>query len=473
MRTFDLFVNGRWVKPEKEAWIDNVNPATGQVFCRVAAAGEKEVEEAIQGAYEAQKSWKKTLAKEREKILLRAADYMEENAEKFLPDLIDESGSSYTKMSAEIGSCVDLIRTAAGECSRLGGGVVQDEYKNYLSYYVRNPLGVVAGISPFNYPLFLAIDKVAFALAVGNTFILKPASYTPISGLVIAECFEHAGLPEGVLSVLPGSGKTVGDALVMDERVKMVALTGSSEVGRNLARKAAGMFKKYSLELGGKNPMLVLKDYDPEKAADLASFGGFFHQGQICMATSRIVVEAPVYESFCKALADRAGTVPMGDPHKPETIVGPLINEKQCLFLDELVEDAVSKGARLLAGGKHEGAYYAPTVLADVKQEMRVFYEECFGPVISVVRAGSPEEGIKLCNDNEFGLSSSILTNDITLALSLTEDMEAGMVHINESTVVGSTRAPFGGVKSSGVGRENGPFSVEEYTEVKWITVQY
>lgn len=473
MRTFDLFLNGKWVKPKKEVWIDNVNPATGEVFCRVAAAGEKEVEEALQGAYEARKAWGKTLAKEREKILLRAADYMEENAEKFLPDLIDESGSSYTKMSAEIGSCVDLMRTAAGECSRLGGGVVQGEYKNYLSYYVRNPLGVVAGISPFNYPLFLAIDKVAFALAVGNTFILKPASYTPISGLVIAKCFEHAGLPKGVLSVLPGSGKTVGDALVTDERVKMVALTGSSEVGRNLAQKAAGMFKKYSLELGGKNPMLVLKDYDVEKAAGLASFGGYFHQGQICMATSRVVVEEPIYEDFCQALAEQAKKVPMGDPHSPETIVGPLIHEKQCALLDELIEDAVSKGARLLTGGKHKGAFYEPTVLADVTQDMRVFYEECFGPVISVVRAENPEKGIALCNDNEFGLSSAILTNDITNALSLAEEMEAGMVHINESTVVGSTRAPFGGVKASGVGRENGPFSVEEYTEVKWITVQY
>ncbi len=473
MRTFDLFLNGKWVRPEKEVWIDNVNPATGEVFCRVAAAGEKEVEEALQGAYEARKAWGKTLAKEREKILLRAADYMEGNAEKFLPDLIDESGSSHIKMSAEIGSCVDLMRTAAGECSRLGGGVVQGEYKNYLSYYVRNPLGVVAGISPFNYPLFLAIDKVAFALAVGNTFILKPSSYTPLSGLVIAECFEHAGLLEGVLSVLPGSGKTVGDALVMDERVKMVALTGSSEVGRNLAQKAAGMFKKYSLELGGKNPMLVLKDYDVEKAAGLASFGGYFHQGQICMATSRIVVEEPIYEDFCEALTEQAKRVPVGDPRSTETIVGPLINEEQCAWLDELIEDAVSKGARLLTGGKHKGAFYEPTLLVDVTREMRVFYEECFGPVISVVRAENPEEGIALCNDNEFGLSSAILTNDITSALSLAEEMEAGMVHINESTVVGSTRAPFGGVKASGVGRENGLFSVEEYTEVKWITVQY
>lgn len=473
MREFDLFVNGEWVRPEKENWIENKNPADGKVFCRVCAAGEREVEDALAGAYEARKSWGRTLAKERERILLKAADYLERNQEKFLPDLIDESGSSVTKMTAEIGSCVDLLRTAAGECCRVTGGVVQGEYPNYLSYYTRNPLGVVVGIAPFNYPLFLAIDKVAFALAMGNTFILKPSSYTPVSGLVIAQCLEHAGLPKGVFSVLPGPGKIVGDALATDWRVKMVALTGSSELGRRIAQQAASAFKRYSLELGGKNPMLVLKDFDVEKGAELASFGGYFHQGQICMATSRIVVEEPIYEDFCRALAEKAKAMPVGDPHDPRTIVGPLIREEQCQVLDELVEDAVSKGARLLAGGKHQGAYYEPTLLADVTREMKVFYEECFGPVICVARAAGPRQGLELCNDNKYGLSSSILTNDITLALSLSEEMEAGMVHINESTVVGSTRAPFGGVKMSGVGRENGSFSVEEYTEIKWITVQH
>lgn len=473
MREFDLFVNGEWVKPEKEAWIENVNPATGEVFCRVSAAGEKEVEEALQGACLAGKSWGRSLAKEREAILLKAADYMDENAERFIPLLIDESGSSLIKITAEIASCTDLMRTAAGECCRIAGGVIQGEYPNHLSYYTRNPLGVVAGLAPFNYSLFLAVDKVAFALAMGNTFILKPASYTPISGLFIAECFEKAGLPKGVLSVLPGSGKTVGDALVQDKRVKMVAFTGSSEVGRQIAVQAAASLKKYSLELGGKNPMLILKDYDVEKAADLVVFGGYFHQGQICMSTSRVIVEEPVYEKFCTVLAEKVRQIVMGDPHRAETIVGPLIHEKQCQVLDGYVKDAVQKGARLLAGGKHQGAFYEPTLLADVTQEMEIFYEECFGPVVSVSCARDVCHGVELCNDNSYGLSSSVLTNDITLALSLSEEIEAGMVHINESTVVGSTRAPFGGVKNSGVGRENSSFSAEEYTEVKWTTVQH
>ncbi len=473
MKEFDLFLNGEWVKPAKGGWIVNTNPATGESFCKVAAAGEEEVEAALAGAYEAKKQWGRSLAKERERILLKAADYLESHSQDFLDDLIDESGSSYIKMTAEIASCVDLMRTAAGECSRITGGVVQGEYKNHFSYYVRNPLGVVVGIAPFNYPLFLAIDKVAFALAMGNSFILKPASYTPISGLVLAKCFEAAGLPKGVFSVLPGSGKIVGDKLATDPRVAMVALTGSSAVGLQMAQKAAASFKKYSLELGGKNPMLVLKDYDPEKAADLAAFGGYFHQGQICMASGRIVVEEAIYEEFCQRLAEKAQAQPMGDPHDPATIIGPLITADHCQFLDELVEDAVSKGARLLAGGHHQGAFYEATLLADVTPDMKVFYEECFGPVIAVVSAKDAEEGLRLCNDNQYGLSSSILTNDLTLAMNLSERMEAGMVHINESTVVGSTRAPFGGVKQSGVGRENGPFSVEEYTEVKWITIQH
>lgn len=473
MREFDLFVNGEWICPEREAWIDNVNPATGEVFCRVSAAGEKEVEEALRGAYEARKSWGRSLAKEREAILLKAADCLEEDAEKYIPWLIDESGSSLTKITAEIASCAGLIRTAAGECCRIAGGVIQGEYPNHLSYYTRNPLGVVVGIAPFNYPLFLAINKVAFAIAMGNTFILKPSSYTPLSGLVIARCFEKAGLPKGVLSVLPGSGRVVGDALTADKRVRMVALTGSSQVGQRIAVQAASSLKRYSLELGGKNPMLILKDFDVDKAADIAVFGGYFHQGQICMATSRIIAEEPVYEKFCEVMAEKTGKIIMGDPHKPNTIVGPLIHEKQCRVLDRLIEDAVSKGAKLLAGGKHRGAFYEPTLLKDVTQEMDIFYEECFGPVVCVICAEDARHGVELCNDNEYGLSSSILTNDITLAISLSEEIEAGMVHINESTVVGSTRAPFGGVKMSGVGRENSSFSAEEYTELKWVTVQH
>ena len=250
----------------------------------------------------------------------------------------------------------------------------------------------------------------------------------------------------------------------------MVALTGSSQVGQRIAVQAASSLKRYSLELGGKNPMLILKDFDVDKAADIAVFGGYFHQGQICMATSRIIAEEPVYEKFCEVMAEKTGKIVMGDPHDPKTIVGPLIHEKQCQVLDRLIEDAVSKGAKLLAGGKHRGAFYEPTLLKDVTQEMDIFYEECFGPVVCVICAEDARHGVELCNDNEYGLSSSILTNDITLALSLSEEIEAGMVHINESTVVGSTRAPFGGVKMSGVGRENSSFSAEEYTELKWVT---
>lgn len=473
MQTYKLFLNGDWAEPEQENWIEDVNPATGEVFAHVCAAGEKEVELALEGAYQAKKAWGKSLAKEREKILLKAADYMEKNVDKWIDTMIDESGSSYVKIAAEFGSCVDILRTAAGECTRIQGGVIQGEYPNHLSYYVRNPLGVVVGIAPFNYPLFLAVDKISFALAMGNAFILKPSSLTPISGLVLAECFEHAGLPKGVLSVLPGSGRAVGNKLIEDKRVNMVALTGSCEVGSKIASQIAGSLKKYSLELGGKNPMLILKDYDVEKAAQLASFGAYFHQGQICMATSRIIVEKPAYEEFCNAFAKATKEVPVGDPHDHNTIVGPIIDEKHCAFLDELVEDAVKKGARVLTGGQHKGAFYEPTLVADVTPDMRIFHEECFGPVVCVVCAENEENGIELCNDNQFGLSSSILTNDITKALNLAEEMEAGMVHINESTIVGSTRAPFGGVKMSGVGRENSCFSAEEFTEVKWITVQH
>ncbi|MFV0529436.1 MAG: aldehyde dehydrogenase family protein [Lachnospiraceae bacterium] len=331
---------------------------------------------------------------------------------------------------------------------------------------------IVAGIAPYNYPVFLAIDKVAYAIAMGNAFILKPASYTPVSGLVIAECFHEAGLPAGILNVLIGAGNVVGDALIEDPRINMIAFTGSSDVGCEIAKRAASHLKRYSLEMGGKNPFIVLKDADIEMAAEKAIIGAYFNAGQICMSSSRIIVEKEVYEKFCKTFQNKVKQIKTGNPHDKETMVGPLVHEKQCAVLDQHIMDAVSKGANLVCGGQHTGAFYQPSLLVDVTPEMDVFFEESFGPLTSVVCAEDETMAIDLANSGIYGLSSAVFTNDVNKALRIVEKIEAGMVHINDSTVVGSTRAPFGGVKKSGTGRE-GLISVEEYTEMKWITIQY
>ncbi len=473
MREYQMFINGKWADTESGQVSDDINPADGSIFAKVHMAGPKEIEEALAAAQAAFEAWSAVLPDQKEKILLKAADSLEARFDEAVEILIEESGSTLTKAKSEVMGSIGTIRVAAGECRRVSGEVLQPTSQNQLSMAVRLPVGVVSGIAPFNYPLLLALKKVAYALAAGNTFVLKPASVTPATGYLIAKIFEDAGLPAGVLNVVPGPGRVVGDKLVEDPRVKVVTFTGSSDVGRSIAAKAAYNLKRFAMELGGKNPLIVLADYDVDKAVEIAGFGAFFHQGQVCMATSRILVEKPLYEEFCRKMAIRAKSLKTGDPHAPDTIIGPLIDAQQCEVIDAQIQDAVAKGARLLTGGTHEGPFYQPTVLADVTPDMKIFYEESFGPVTVVVRADNPEHALALCNDNEYGLSSALLTYDLRKAMKLGLKMEAGKVHINDTTFVSSTTAPSGGVKMSGFGKEGGKYSIEDFTELKWITVQY
>ncbi|MGN1001475.1 MAG: aldehyde dehydrogenase family protein [Oscillospiraceae bacterium] len=467
-----LFINGEWVETKSGKIIDDINPADGSVVARVHTAGPAEVDAAIAAAQAAFPGWAALLPSAREDYLLRAADHLRANMEKYAGWLIEESGSCFMKAMDEVDQSVNIFRSAAGECRRINGGILPVDTPDQLSTYQRLPLGVVTGIAPFNYPLLLALGKVALALAAGNTFVLKPSSNTPLSGVIIAECLEAAGVPAGVFNLTPGPGDVVGDAFTSDKRVKMVTFTGSTKVGKSLAVKCAQNLKKYTLEMGGKNPLIVLKDFDVDQAVNIAAFGAFFHQGQICMCTSRIIVEEPIYEEFCGKLAQRARALRTGDPHEVGTIIGPLIDDKQYQVLDEHIRDAVEKGARLLCGGGHQGAFYEASVLADVTEDMKIFHEESFGPLTSVIRAKDAEDALRLANSSDYGLSSALLTNDLSLAMTMAPRVEAGMVHVNDTTVMGSRQAPFGGVKNSGVGREGSRFSIEEFTELKWITYQ-
>lgn len=469
---YQLYIDGKWKDTVTGQVIEDRNPADGSIYARVHFAGEAEVEEAICAASKAFKPWAETPAAGKEEILLKAADWMREHIDEVAGVLMSESGSAFGKAYFEAGFAVDLFRSAAGECRRVFGEI-QQQTQGEISMMRRLPLGVVAGIAPFNFPLILALKKVAFALAAGNAFVLKPASATPVSGVMIAKALDAAGLPPGVFNLVPGSGDRVGNRLIEDKRVRMIAFTGSTAVGAGIALKAAPMLKKYSLEMGGKNPMILLKDFDVDQAVKIGGFGAFFHQGQICMCTSRIIVEEPVYDVFCEKFSAYAKTMKVGDPHKQDTVIGPLIKKEQCGLIDSQIEDAVSKGAVLLTGGTHEGNYYQPTVLKDVTPSMRIFYEESFGPVTSIIKAKDEKDAVRLCNDNEYGLSSSLLTNDLSKALSLSLEMEAGMVHINNATVADNSTVAFGGVKNSGVGREGGAYSIDEYTELKWISMQY
>mgnify|MGYP000464775996 FL=1 len=369
---YQLYINGEWKNTVTGYISQDKNPADDSIFAQVHFAGREEVDEAIASAQKAWKPWANTAADEKERILLKAADWMQEHIDEVADVLMGESGSAFGKAYFEAGFAVDILRAAAGECRRVFGEV-QQQAPGEISMIRRLPLGSVAGIAPFNFPLLLALKKVAFALAAGNTFVLKPASATPVSGVMIAKALDAAGLPKGVFNLVPGSGEAVGKMLVEDERIRMVAFTGSTAVGKGIAAKASQRLKKYTLEMGGKNPLILLKDFDVEQAVKIAGFGAFFHQGQICMCTSRMIVEEPVYDQFCEKFTAYARTMKVGDPHQQDTIIGPLIKQEQCQIIDSQIKDAVSKGAVLLTGGTHEGNYYQPTVLSNVTPDMRIF----------------------------------------------------------------------------------------------------
>jgi vanillin dehydrogenase len=387
--------------------------------------------------------------------------------------LIEEAGSTLLKAGYETHHTPNYLRSMAGECRRVKGETYLSDYPGVKSYATRRPLGTVLSIAPFNFPLLLGIRKIGFALAAGNTVILKPSEMTPVIGLKLGELFRDAGLPPGVLNVIPAMGAELGDGLITDKRVRFVTFTGSSKVGWQVGAKAAAAGKRFALELGGKNPIIVLNDADIDYAVNTAAFSNFMHQGQVCMTGSRVIVEAGIYDEFCKRFAAKVGGLKYGaNPREPGLIVGPLIRATQAPFIKEQVDKAVAAGARLLCGGNYEGNVFQPTVVADITQSMSIFRTECFGPVASVIKASDWQHALKLANDSDYGLSSSVITNDLQKAIALSEGIESGACHINGPSIRDEPVIPFGGVKDSGFGREGGHFSMDELTELKWVTIQ-
>ncbi len=466
------YIGGKAIEVAPSALADVLNPANQKPFAKIFMGQEQHMRAAIDAAHAAKTVWGNSPAALREKILHRAADELEAATSEIVDLLIGEGGSTFGKAHFEVPFAANMLHSIAGEARRVQGDVFPSDVTGLLSLAIRRPLGVVAGISPFNFPVVLALKKIAFALATGNTFVLKPSEETSLVGLKLAEIFERAGLPPGVLNVVPGDGPTLGRVLFDDPRVKLISFTGSTAVGRHIAVECAKKGKRVVLEMGGKSPLIVLKDADVDYAVDTACFGIFIHQGQICMAGSRIMVEAPIYETFLERFTAKARTLQMGDPRDPHTVIGPLIRASQCQMIDRKIKDAVAAGARLLTGGRYEGNFYEPTVVADVTPAMAAFRDELFGPVAAVSRAQNADDALALANNSSYGLSSAVLTNDLQLAMRFALELEAGMVHLNGPTVHDEPTVPFGGVKDSGSGREGGRWSVEEMTEVKWVTIQ-
>ncbi len=447
-------------------------PATGAELGRTGIAAPADIARAARRAADAQPAWAALPHTERSAVLRRAADVWLANAGEIERWSIREGGKVPAAAAFETHVATGEIYEAATLPSRPYGELIPSEQPR-LSFAERVPAGVVGVIAPFNFPQILAIRSVAPALALGNAVVLKPDPRTAVcGGVVLARVFEEAGLPEGLLHVLPG-GPEAGEALITDPLVRIVSFTGSTAAGRRVGELAARHLKRVHLELGGNSALIILDDADLDRAASAGAFGSFLHQGQICMTTGRHLVHEAIYDDYVGALAGKASHLPVGDPATGQVALGPVIDERQRDKIHALVTASTDAGARLAAGGTYQGLFYQPTVLADVTPDMPAYACEVFGPVAPVLKFATPEEAAALAARTEYGLSLGILTRDVMRGLDLARRIPTGIVHINEQTVDDEPNVPFGGVLDSGTGaRFGGTANLDAFTETRWVTIR-
>jgi benzaldehyde dehydrogenase (NAD) len=449
-----------------------IEPATGETLARVGRASVGDVAMAAQTAVDAQVAWAALPFTARTAILRKAGQLFNDHAAELAEWIVRESGGIQPKADLELHVAAEECFEAAAAASHPTGSILRSEMPR-LSFSRRIPVGVVGVIAPFNFPLILSIRSVAPALALGNAVLLKPDPRTALcGGVVLARVFEEAGLPAGLLSLLPG-GVDVGEAIITDPRVRVIAFTGSTAAGRTVGALGAQHLKRIHLELGGNSALIVMGDVDLEKAVSVGAFGSFLHQGQICMTTGRHIVDASIAGDYASLLAEHADHLPVGDPKSGQVALGPLIDEKQRDRVHSMVTDTVAAGATLKAGGTYEGLFYRPTVLADVPTSAPAYCEEVFGPVAPVVSYSSLDEAVALACASPYGLSLGILSGDGLRALELANRIPSGAIHINDQTVGDEAVIPFGGTGNSGNGsRMGGLANLDAYTETQWVTAQ-
>jgi acyl-CoA reductase-like NAD-dependent aldehyde dehydrogenase len=476
VKEYKMYIDGEWVSALDREVYEDFNPYTGKVFARVASGRRADAKRAVAAAAAAFPAWSHSLPSERQGLFLKAADILEKKRDKVVGVLAEETGCAFGFAMFQAGFTPGLLREAASQVHQTNGEIIPSDLPDSFYMAIRQPVGVVAGIGPWNAPLILSLRSICMPIAYGNTAVLKPSTESSVAGgVLIAEVFHQAGFPKGVLNLVtngPGRSGEIGDEFIENPKVRRITLTGSSAVGRQLAEKAGRHLKRVAMELGGQNPMIVLKDADVDYAVNAAAFGAFLHQGQICMSTRRIIVEKPVAASFTKKFVKKVSGLKVGDPKDPKTIIGPIINKHQLEDIQKSVEAAVHDGARVLCGAKAKGLCYYPTVLSNVKQGTPFCYEETFGPVVSIVEVESEEQAISIANETPYGLSASVITRDFNTGLAIAERIESGIVHINDQTVHDEPQVPFGGLKDSGWGRFGGRAGLEEFTELRWISMQ-
>ncbi|MCB1340676.1 MAG: aldehyde dehydrogenase family protein [Pseudooceanicola sp.] len=467
-----LYINGSWTPAART--FDDLNPSDNALYARIPDATVEDARRAIAAAKAAFPAWSTQPFHHRAHALLKIAEVWDRRKADFGAAAMAEGGGWFGKGVFEAGYVGEVFRSAAALCYQNIGEVLPSEHGK-LMMATRYPLGVVSVISPWNMPGILTSRGFAAALAVGNTVVLKPSEDTPYAGgLYFAEILEEAGIPPGVFNVVTCSRESVGavgDELVENPDVKAVSFTGSTAVGRHIAAKCGAHLKKACVELGGKDSMIVLEDADLDAAARAANFGSFMHQGQVCMSTEKLLIQDTIWDDFMSRFLSRAKKLKTGHTKDKDNVIGPLVNNRQALRVKALIDDAVAKGARVELGGKAWDNFVEPTVLTNVNSSMDIWHDESFGPVVVAVPFHTEDEAVALNNDTEYGLTGAVWSRDEARALAIAQRLETGIAHVNCQNINDEPHVPFGGTKASGVGRYGGRWSLDAFTELRWITL--
>ncbi|WP_082235397.1 alpha-ketoglutaric semialdehyde dehydrogenase GucD [Halobacillus massiliensis] len=480
-QTFKNYINNEWVNSNSEKTIKSINPAnTEEVVGYVQSSTNEDLNKAVEAAHNAKKSWRKAGQAARGQYLYKAANILEENLDEVAETMTREMGKTLPEAKGETARGVAILRYYAAEGMRKEGDVIPSTDKDALMFTKKTPLGVVGVITPWNFPVAIPIWKMAPALVYGNTIVFKPATEGAVTAAKVVECFTKAGLPEGVLNFVTGSGSIVGQSLIDHEKVNAITFTGSETVGSNVAKSSAARGIKFQLEMGGKNPVIVAADADIDKAVEAVISGGLRSTGQKCTASSRVIVEEEIYEEFKEKLIDAVQKITIGDGLQEGVWMGPCASESQFNTVKEYVEKGRAEGASLLYGGEEltdearaKGFYITPAIFEEVTNDMAIAREEIFGPVIALFKAESLEQAIEAANDTKYGLSASIFTSNITSLLEFVDEIEAGLVRVNAESAGVELQAPFGGMKGSSSGsREQGEAAKEFFTETKTVFVK-
>ena len=481
-REYSNYVDGQWVKSSSGKAFENRNPANGDDLVGLFQdSNESDVNAAVDAASRAYESWRLVPAPKRAEFLYRVGDILKRDKDKMAREMTREMGKVVDETKGDIQEAIDMAFLAAGEGRRLFGVTTPSELANKFNMAVRMPLGVAGLITPWNFPMAIPAWKGMAALICGNTVVIKPASQTPLSVIMLTEAFEEAGLPKGVWNVVTGGGREVGEPMLVHPKIRVLSFTGSTEVGRHINTQCAPQFKHVHLEMGGKNVIMVMEDADVDLAVDGALWGAFGTTGQRCTAASRLVVHDKVYDQFVEKLAGRAKKLKVGNGLDGSVQMGPSVSESQRKTVEEYVQIGKDEGAQVVAGGSRlcdgdygKGFFHEPTVFAEVKPDMRIAQEEIFGPVTAAIRCSSLEEAISIGNGVRYGLSASIYTRDVNKAFVAMRDMITGIFYVNAPTIGAEVHLPFGGVKETGNGhREAGVAGIDVFTEWKSIYIDY